>query len=374
MNPIGILTPMHTLTDAPQTPLWQRGWFRRGLIVMAFNLVITLALEFFMMGFDPLYRRAVYSFAIGTSIWLFIEGGLRLLQRPDADLPTIQVVLVSAFGVMLGLVVGTSLADVLFGRAPLSFWSKRPDFAGGLVVLSLLSGLLGSVYFVGQSRMAALRERAEAAQRQATQAQLTLLQSQLEPHMLFNTLANLRALIAVDPARATTMLDHLNDFLRATLAASRSSAATHTLRAEFDRLRDYLELMAVRMGPRLAYQLDLPADLQSHPVLPLLLQPLVENAIKHGLEPADAGGRVEVSARREGNQLVLQVADTGVGDAAAVQRLLSQGDTGFGVAQVRERLQHHYHQPNIAPHLVAIEFVAGSAGGISAIVRFPLQA
>jgi signal transduction histidine kinase len=363
---------MH-VADTPHTPWHQRGWLRRLLIVCVFNAFITVMLYLLGPARDPLARQALYSFCIGTSIWLCIEAALRLAERPDTDIPTPLVVLCSISGVLVGLVLGTSVADTLMGRAPLSFWGKRPDFAGGLLVLSLTCGLLGSVYFVGQARLAALREKAEAAQRQATQAQLTLLQSQLEPHMLFNTLANLRALIAIDPARATEMLDHLNDFLRATLAASRSSAATHTLRDEFDRLRDYLELMAVRMGPRLRFQLDLPPDLQAHPVLPLLLQPLVENAIKHGLEPAADGGRIDVTARRDGPHLVLTVADTGVGNAAALQALLNHGSTGFGLAQVRERLLHHYAKGLPDSSLVAIEFIAGSAGGISAVVRFPLQ-
>ena len=171
----------------------------------------------------------------------------------------------------------------------------------------------------------------ETSRRQATEAQLKLLQSQLEPHMLFNTLANLRALISADPERATQMLDSLIDYLRATLQASR--ATSHSLQNEFDRLGDYLALMQVRMGPRLTYTLDLPAELADQSVPTLLLQPLVENAIKHGLEPKIEGGSVCVSARRDGDTVILCVTDSGVG--------LKDG-TGFGLTQVRERLQATY--------------------------------
>jgi sensor histidine kinase YesM len=133
------------------------------------------------------------------------------------------------------------------------------------------------------------------------------------------------------------MLDRLNAFLRATLAASRSDArgGQHTLSDEFARLGDYLELMALRMGPRLRVRLELPEALASLPVPPLLLQPLVENAIRHGLEPSTRGGEVLVSAHREGTCLCLSVSDDGVGserDPAA----------GFGLNQVRERLQSLY--------------------------------
>ena len=166
---------------------------------------------------------------------------------------------------------------------------------------------------------------------QATEAQLKLLQTQLEPHMLFNTLANLRVLIGTDPVRAQEMLDRMIAYLRATLDASRT--ATHPLQAEFDRLRDYLELMAIRMGPRLAFTLELPPELAAVPVPALLLQPLVENSIQHGLEPQVQGGRITVSARCEGAQLVLEVADTGAGRAPP-----APGGRGFGLTQIRERL------------------------------------
>ena len=99
----------------------------------------------------------------------------------------------------------------------------------------------------------------------------------------------------VDAARAQQMLDHMIAYLRATLDASR--AANHPLQAEFDRLRDYLELMAIRMGPRLSYAIDLPPQLADWPVPTLLLQPVVENSIQHGLEPKVEGGRITVSAR-----------------------------------------------------------------------------
>ena len=154
--------------------------------------------------------------------------------------------------------------------------------------------------------------------------------------MLFNTLANLRALIGVDPAAAQQMLDRLNDYLRATLAASR--ATQHPLAAEFDRLADYLALMAVRMGPRLGYVLQLPDDLRALPVPTLLLQPLVENALRHGLDPRLEGGRIEVSAARQGPRLRLAVRDTGVGFDPARAPDASR----FGLTQVRERVATAY--------------------------------
>jgi sensor histidine kinase YesM len=176
--------------------------------------------------------------------------------------------------------------------------------------------------------------------------------------MLFNTLANLRVLIATDAPRAQHMLDHMIAYLRATLSASRNT--THTLQAEFDRLRDYLALMDVRMGPRLQYALDLPTHLANQTVPTLLLQPLVENAIQHGLEPKVEGGSIFVTANQEGDILVLEVEDTGVG-----LRGLDTGGTGFGLAQVRERLATLYGVRG------QIELLDNPAGGTRVVVQLP---
>ena len=196
--------------------------------------------------------------------------------------------------------------------------------------------------------------------------------------MLFNTLANLRVLIALDPTRAQAMLDHLIAYLRATLTASR--ATQHPLADEFDRLRDYLELMAVRMGPRLRYTLDLPEALRQVPVPPLLLQPLVENAIRHGLEPQVAGGHITVRAsvqpRAPGTPqatatqyLVLEVTDNGVGlgQGAHPATDTTASNTHFGLTQVRERLATLHGSAG------TLDLIATSAGGTSASVRFPLN-
>ena len=199
------------------------------------------------------------------------------------------------------------------------------------------------------------------AQRQAAEHQLKLLESQIEPHMLFNTLANLRVLIGTDPPRAQAMLDQLIAFLRATLGGSRVSS--HPLGTEFARLADYLALMQIRMGERLQTRFDLPDELATLPVPPLLLQPLVENSIKHGLEPKVSGGRIDVSARRERAQLVLEVRDTGAGLSS------TRGDgTQFGLVQVRERLATLYG----TKASFELANAGGAEGGTLATLRLPL--
>jgi signal transduction histidine kinase len=172
--------------------------------------------------------------------------------------------------------------------------------------------------------------RVAEQQRAAVTAELRRLQAQIEPHFLFNTLANVRSLIDRDPPAARDLLEQLNAHLRAGLKHSRASQTT--LAEEFRLLESYLRIQAHRMGPRFRWQLDLPAELRDLPFPPMLLQPLVENAVRHGIEPKVGDGKVTLTARRQPGGLTLTVADDGLG----IQPSSSAG--GFGLANIRERL------------------------------------
>jgi sensor histidine kinase YesM len=206
-----------------------------------------------------------------------------------------------------------------------------------------------------------LRHLHKENQLSTNEARLKLLESQLEPHMLFNTLANLRALIQTDTEFATKMLDRIVDYMRATLGGSR--ATMHTLREEFERLDDYLDLMKLRMGERLNYTLYLCPELDNYLVPPFILQPLVENAIKHGLEPKIEGGRIFIVATIEGKMVSLEVNDTGTG--ANKDDLLNA--KGFGWMQVSERLIATYGEK------ATINLVALEGYKTSAKISFPYE-
>jgi signal transduction histidine kinase len=355
------------LQRAARGRLMHFGWIdklRRYLQVLAFALAIA-TIQYAFMPDRPYGPPLVYSVLIASIIWAAIDLGRELFpSSAETGWPAgWSGLLLVLGGIALGYLLGSWLADALcvyYG------WYASGDGHTGRgslrtsLLITALAGIAGSYYFYARSKSAYLVRKMSEARQHASEARLKLLQSQLEPHMLFNTLANLRVLIGTDPPRAQHMLDHLIAYLRATLGAS--LANMHPLQAEFDRLRDYLELMAIRMGPRLSYTLTLPPELAQHPVPSLLLQPLVENSIRHGLEPKVEGGHISVSARREGDLLVLQVLDTGVG-------LSTVADTspGFGLAQVRERLLASYGAAS------AIELIATSAGGTSATATFPYQ-
>ena len=336
---------------------------RHGLITVVFCCAIALALT--VSGQGAWDIQLVYSLSIGLVSWLVIDLG-RMVLAPGTGWPHgWRGGVLIATGIVMGYALGSLIGNAYSGNA--QQLPQQHDTVSTLVI-TIAAGAGISFFFYSQGKARHLQAHMAQAQRNAAEARLKLLEAQLEPHMLFNTLANLRVLVATDPPRAQAMLDHLIAYLRATLSASR--ATTHTLADEFERLRDYLELMAVRMGPRLAYQLDLPEGLRGVDVPPLLLQPLVENAIRHGLEPQVQGGRISVRASTRpgpaGTLLVLEVHDTGAGLATAPPASCAPG-SHFGLAQVRERLATLYGTT------ATLDLIAASAGGTSATVTFPLK-
>ena len=319
---------------------------------------------------NPFGPTLVYAQCIGLSIWGLIEAGRRLIPAKPSGWPAgWRGVLLMVLGCTLGYAIGNTIANTIFGESNWGYYFSKPirllqDFGPIAVFCALVSG---GFYARGQVREH--RAQIAAATHAATLARLSLLQSQLEPHMLFNTLANLRALIAAEPQRAQAMLDHLIAFLRATLAASR--LAEHPLAEEFARIEDYLALMRVRMGERLRASTALPPELAAIGVPPLLLQRLVENAIKHGLEPQRGPGELHVSAAVDGATLVLAVVDSGRGleaaAAAGLRELVGAGG-GFGLAQVRERLQ------TLHGNAATFTLAARADGGTRAEIRLPMPA
>lgn len=361
----------------PAVPIAARrrsGPWVRALRSAAFGAAIAV---FLSAGLGmPFWQELVHSLCIAMLCWFAIDLGRRPLARfahrrapagsPEADndwpgWPLMSILIV--VGTVFGFSVGTELASSMLGQKTLHGY-YRGSWPQSLALLagSLAPAVIITYWFYSREAIAAKEAAVLAAQRQAAEHQLKLLESQLEPHMLFNTLANLRVLIGLDPPRAQAMLDQLIAFLRATLAGSRESQ--HSLGAEFARLADYLALMQIRMGERLQSRFDLPAALADVAVPPLLLQPLVENCIKHGLEPAVDGGRIDIGAAEDGNHLVLSVRDTGVGLAVA-----GTAGTRFGLMQVRERLA------TLFGPLASLELVTApdDEGGTLATIRLPLS-
>jgi sensor histidine kinase YesM len=229
-------------------------------------------------------------------------------------------------------VVNLSVGGPVWAHWPMIGWGI------GLIIQGLSIFARGTVFGAEweerkvEELMARENLKVVSREKQLVQAQMRMLQAQIEPHFLFNTLANIQSLIARSPDKANLMMDDFIAYLRQTLSASR--AQTGTVKQEFDLLRQYLDIIKIRMADRLEYDLKIDTGLEGTPLAPMLLQPLVENAIKHGLEPKVEGGRVAVAASRDGEGMILTVTDNGLGFSDHAD---NKG-TGVGLANLRERL------------------------------------
>jgi len=305
--------------------------------VLCMNTVIALSLNYGFQTGSSLWHNFVYSQLIGLSIWLLIDIPRVFLWWNDKP-RRLPFLLLAAAAVPLGVILGSWCSRVLLGLPP-----KTPGEISEMMRISLVVGMLASasmIYFYWSREKLAFLERhaaldalqREEAEKQLVRAQLMALQAQIEPHFLFNSLANLDGLIATDPKAARRLLARLIGFLRTSLAHTRAEQCT--LRQEFELLRSYLDIQGMRFGTRLSYAFELPAELAEVEIPPMLIQPLVENAVTHGIEPCMLGGHIVLSARTAGDNAVqVSIADTGIGFGDG-----STKGSGLGLTHVRERL------------------------------------
>lgn len=222
---------------------------------------------------------------------------------------------------------------------------KSGDWLMSFVMLLIMAGIIVKVVLGGKKRaehraQAATETAAEESlKRQLAEAQLKTMQAQVEPHFLFNTLASVDYLIETAPSIASKMQKSLIQYLRAALPQMREGSTT--LGKEVQLCRSYLEILKFRMEDRLQYSVIVPQGLSSAQFPPMMLQSLVENSIKHGLEPKPEGGSLTISADISNGRLRVTVADSGLGFAAAGATSTNMG-TGVGLANVRERLAALY--------------------------------
>lgn len=247
----------------------------------------------------------------------------------------------AVLGTVFGGFIGKLAKDGVQGLAQ----SELARLASPVLIAGLVAGVIYTAMTVTvlQMRRNLLARRNEQLKklaaderlaRQLTDAKLRLMQAQVEPHFLFNTLASVQHLAEANSPDAAKLTAQLITFLRGGLSGLREKMTT--LEREFAMAASYLEIMKTRMGQRLDFALDLPPDLADQNVPPAMLISLVENAIKHGLEPAADGGLIEIIARKSLDVLIIEVRDTGRGGGD------SATDSGVGLTNIRERLKAIY--------------------------------
>jgi signal transduction histidine kinase len=332
--------PLAPREPQPQRPLLTRltqfaaSKHGRELILMVvLNLMITLVLVTTGAAQDFL-DTYIISNAIGFSIYGTFDL-LRLLIGAQ-----VSTLILAPLAIPLGFFIGSKLAAWIGAKDLIAYTAHDPVHQWRLLVGSLMVAIFATGFFVffwrAESYRADLqteRRRAAEAQQSELSAQLALLQAQIEPHFLFNTLANAQSVIESDPQTAKQILDHLNQYFRVSLGRTRR--ASSTLADELSVITALLSISALRLGNRLRYSINVPDPLKTAQLPPLLLQPLVENALKHGIDPAVNGGEIRIDIRQESDSLSLRVTDTGVG-------LNAGSPEGVGLANVRARLNSLY--------------------------------
>lgn len=314
-------------------------------ITLAINIALAVAITIIAPHLGGFWNNFVYSNCIGWLVIIFIMTG-RHLMWPDRLPPPWALATWALFSGAIAWMIGMYIAARLLNHRPFWMLGKELEFLSPGLIMTSIGALGGTILFWSRERVAKLQlsvaseaRKTLEAQSQLISAQLSTMQAQLEPHMLFNTLANLRALISQNPPAAQAMLDTLISFLRKTLAANQRNSMP--LSEEFALLEEYLKLMKIRMAERLQYELSLEPGCSSFLIPTLLLQPLVENAIKHGIEPALDGGRLSVHASLGSNGLLSIVTTNSMPSEAAASKDIPVGQ-GYGLKHVQERLQQFF--------------------------------
>jgi signal transduction histidine kinase len=330
------------------------------LLTAAVNTALTAALYPLLNNefLDLLVSIQVLGFTLIALLWPALTRPMTRVQR------VLSVLGALAFGPVLGLV----FIMLVKGRDLMLLFSQEERMWSGAFTagIGFFFGILFTVIWTTRARIARAEAelmRSEAERqilaRQHAEAELAVVRAQIEPHFLFNTLANLRFLIKDDPKLALAMLDNLIDYLQA--AVPRIRGQSNALRDELAMASSYVSILQIRMGDRLQASFDVSQDLLGLPFPPMMLITLIENAIKHGLNELQEGGHLHVHAERRNGRLRVSVADTGIGLAPEA----SLRD-GVGLSNIRERLQAMYGD------MAHLELAPNPPRGTIATIDLPL--
>ena len=352
---------MHSAPSLPATS-WLSGLSRQR-IVTAIVLGIVVGLMLNPIFITPLLELMARTVVLSLLLMLAytMAGNWRQGRVPVWVVQLITVCLAAPLGTFAVYVASTGgdLAAFLGNEYRIAGFAWIAGTAIGVGVLFALGAMVREREALAQAQRLQFELERTTLERQALDAQLRMLRAQIEPHFLFNTLANVQALVESGSPRAAPVLSSLIAYLRAAMPKLRADDGT--LGDELQLVRAYLELMHLRMPDRLEIALDVPTPLQRVRFPSMAVLTLVENAVRHGIDPSERGGRIEVGARRDGDTLRVWVADSGVGlDPSAVP--------GLGLANLRQRLSALYGTAG------RLDLSEAPGGGLRAEIAIPAAA
>ncbi len=337
-------------------------WRRVGIVcILLFVEALARIPEDVALGRTALYSAEHVLLSFGSGMLVFTPVLLAVIavdNHAAKDRRVWSLALAIALAVAFGILMNFEI-HALFGGEP---WKSPAYLVGGWFNAYFMAAIATTLYFFvvreGEVQDTLHNEDMNrlGLEREMTEARLQVMQAQIEPHFLFNTLANVRRLHQVDPPVGRAMLQHLSRYLGAALPQMRESRST--LGRELALTIAYLNIQKIRMGPRLAFEVDVPDELQACAVPPMMLLTLAENAIRHGLVPLPDGGSVTVRASASLGVLQLQVIDTGRG-------LQESSGAGIGLANIRARLKSLYDAD------ARLLLAKNSAQGVTATIELP---
>lgn len=307
---------------------------KNALIIFGANMVIAVFLTAIRFG-DSFVVNTIYSQCIGFSISSGLHFALRRIRSTNLFFQIFVITIVISVTAVLGIAMASLVGLAVAGKEDQALTTdEKLAITLQSLLYSILFGSIITYIFLSNERISKEKIKRLEVEKKTVETELRFLHSQLEPHFLFNTLSNILGLIDNDPAKARRMLESFTSFLRASFLAARGT--TVALSHEMDVVRNYLDMFAVRMGDRLRYEIHIPEDLREFRIPPLLIQPLVENAVKHGLEPAREGGTISIRAIRDGDSVRISVTDSGIG-------VNEKGKgAGIGLENINKRLNLAY--------------------------------
>ena len=344
-------TDYHPMQVIPYFRRWKPSQLRSILLtaIMCAVIVVIIATTVAATGGTLTWRRiteiSTFTVVIGYTQHLLYTVVIKFCRRKRRFAPWLMhpVMMGLAFP-LLGIFVASNIAMTIMsgGGRLFSFADGWREFVFASIIAVGAGWAIWESIEASRRREIERRERAELeasaarSDKERATAELKALRAQVEPHFLYNTLANVVSLIEVEPATAKHMTERLIGYLRHTLDASRRDHAT--VGDELSIIADYLEILRLRMGERLAYVIEATDAVRALPLSPMLLQPLVENAVKHGLEPNINGGQISIAATMRDGSLHISIDDTGLGFGVVADT----AGSGSGLANLRARLKAQY--------------------------------
>lgn len=326
------------------------------LLTFIFDTLIAPLHAIFGIG-NSFLRSLIMSQCIGLSIASMAVITYRVLQFRRQAYRLVALSGAIPAGAVIGITLGNTILDI----------SQLQEIASGVFikvfVLSLIIGTIITNFFISRREIAETREKVQeetikrlSSEKDLVESELKRLQAQIEPHFLFNTLSTIMSLLDTDSEKAKSMLADLNRYLRSSLSKTRQE--TTTVKREVETLTAYLNIFQIRMEERLSFEINIPEAYQDVALPPLLLQPVVENAIQHGLEPKIEGGRITVEAEKAGDILRFSISDTGLG-------MSPTASYGVGLTNISDRLKRLYGEKG------RITLSDNTPSGLTVIIEVP---